>query len=117
MNMPAHLSSVQSSISKPKKRGRKTENWEKYVQDALEKINQYKEKLRTAQDNNVSIKDRQKWRNLISAQESRLKKKIELKFLHFLLNCKDQRLEILFDIIQTKLDTDPETLKGIAADL
>lgn len=42
---------IQSQLDKdspnqpPKKRGRKRENWENYVQEAIKKIDEYKQKL------------------------------------------------------------------------
>ena len=39
-----------------KKRGRKREKWEIYVQNAEEKIAQYKQKLATAKNDKVDVK-------------------------------------------------------------
>lgn len=57
------------------KRGRKREQWDRYVQTALDKISEYKAKLKTAKADRIDVKTRQKWRNVVSAQQSRLKKK------------------------------------------
>ena len=39
-----------------------------YVQSAQEKIQLYKAKLATAKMDGVPVKERQKWRNVVSAQ-------------------------------------------------
>ena len=86
-----------------KKRGRKRENWEKYVRRAQDKIDIFKNKLARAKEDNIDVKTRQKWRNVVSAQQSRLKKKFEVIFLHKLIHNKDQRLQIFFNILENKL--------------
>jgi len=42
-------------------------------------------------------------RNMISAQQSRLKKKFEVKFLYFLHQEKDSKVDTLGDILATHL--------------
>ena len=76
-----------------KKCGRKREKWEIYVQEAKSKIDEFKGKLKTAKADKVDVKLRQKWRNIVSAQQSRLKKKFEVIYLHNLLRNKDDSLE------------------------
>lgn len=63
------------------------------MQDAKSKIDEYKQKLSTAKRDKVDVKLRQKWRNIVSAQQSRLKKKYEVIYLHKLLRNKDDSLE------------------------
>ena len=79
----------------PKKRGRKRENWVKYVKEAYEKIKIHKEWLSTAKEKKIDVKVRQKWRNVVSAQQSRLNKKFEVIFLQNTLKQKNDSLEEL----------------------
>lgn len=101
----------------PKKRGRKRENWETYVNEAIQKIAYHKELLRTAKEKKVDVKQRQRWRNIVSAQESRLKKKYEVIMLHELLRTKDQRLDTLLSIIMEKLQGQEDLVTQIAKEM
>ena len=75
-----------------KKRGRKREKWEVYLETAQQKIEEIKEKLKNAKRDGIPVAERQKLRNQVSAQQSRLKKKFEVKYLHNLISTKDQKI-------------------------
>ena len=47
---------------------------------------------------------RQKWRNVVSAQQSRLKKKYEVKFLNKIIGTKDQGIEDFLEIVASTLE-------------
>ena len=96
--------SSERSAGNPKKRGRKREAWDKYVKDAQEKIAEYKKKLSTAKIDGIPVKERQKWRNVVSAQQSRLKKKYEVKFLNQIIGTKDQGIEDFLEIVASTLE-------------
>jgi len=68
------------------------------VQEAKAKIDEYKTKLKTAKRDKIDVKLRQKWRNIVSAQQSRLKKKFEVIFLHNLLRNKDDSMQEIMEI-------------------
>ena len=95
--------SSERSAGKAKKRGRKREAWDKYVKDAQKKIAEFKKKLSTAKRDGIPVKMRQKWRNVVSAQQSRLKKKYEVKFLNQIIGTKDQGIEEFLDIVASTL--------------
>ena len=58
-----------------KTRGRKEPELESYFEQGNKKIEELKEKLRTAKEDGIDPHQRQKWRNMISAQQSRQNKK------------------------------------------
>ena len=72
--------SMVSQSTGKKQRGRKQTETQKYIQESEKKIKEWKDELK----NNKKLKreEKQKLRNQISAQQSRLKKKIEMQ--HFL---------------------------------
>ena len=51
-----------------KRRGRKRERDDLYFHKAVTKIDEIKQKLKNAKENNMSVKERQRLRNQISAQ-------------------------------------------------
>lgn len=73
-------------------RGRKREPWEKYKKDAEVKIADLRAKLACAKRDKMPVKERMKLRNQISAQQSRLKKKMEVFHLHKLIKDKDDKI-------------------------
>ena len=93
------------SAAPEKKRGRKREQWDKYVAAARDKIREFKAKLKTAKRDKIDVKERQKWRNVVSAQQSRLKKKQEVRFLNSVIRRKDDGIETLMDIIGHELES------------
>lgn len=101
-----------------KKRGRKREAWDRYVQAAQAKIAEYKAKLATAKRDGIPVKERQKWRNVVSAQQSRLKKKYEVKFLNQIIESKDGGIEDFLGIVADTLlaAKQPELLAKIIQD-
>lgn len=58
--------------------------------DAIAKIKKFKAKLATAKQDGIDHKQRQKWRNIVSAQQSRMKKKQEVRYLQTLIQEKDR---------------------------
>ena len=94
-----------SEVSKAtgKRRGRKSENLDKYTQAAHEKIAEFKLKLKTAKQDGVSVAQRKKWRNVISATENRLKKRYESKFLRVIMNAQDTGIDSFVNIVANRL--------------
>ena len=88
------------------KRGRKREQWDRFVKTSNDKINLYREKLKTAIEDGVPAKTRSKWRNIITAQVSRLKHKTLIRLLHMLIDGKDSRLKTLLNIVSKNLMED-----------
>ena len=94
--------SMVSQSTGKKQRGRKQTETQKYIQDSEKKIKEWKDELK----NNKKLKreEKQKLRNQISAQQSRLKKKIEMQhFLDQIQFFKDQFLE-LAKVLNTEMD-------------
>ena len=94
--------SMVSQSTGKKQRGRKQTETQKYIQDSEKKIKEWKDELK----NNKKLKreEKQKLRNQISAQQSRLKKKIEMQhFLDQIQYFKDQFLE-LAKVLNTEMD-------------
>jgi len=60
--------SAQSEPGALKKRGRKREKWEVYLENAEKKIDEIKLKLKHAKRDNIPVKERQRLRNMVSAQ-------------------------------------------------
>jgi len=58
-----------------KRRGRKSEKIDDYIQKGNEKIQKIKDLLKTAKKDGVSVADRKKMRCKVSAHEHRIKKK------------------------------------------
>ena len=85
-------SDVTSMSGQPKRRGRKREKHDVYISNAQKKINEIKEKLKTAKANGMPVKERQKLRNMVSAQQSRIKKKEEVILLNSLIKDKDDKM-------------------------
>lgn len=73
-------------------RGRKRLPDNKYFGDAQEKIESIKQKLKTAKQDGMDVKERQRLRNQVSAQQSRIKKKVEVLFLNKLIRERDDKL-------------------------
>ena len=51
-----------------KKRGKKLEKWEDYLENSNQKIDDNRKKLDEAKSTNLPVKERQRLRNIISAQ-------------------------------------------------
>jgi hypothetical protein len=62
---------------------------------AVNKIQEIREILKTAKKDGLTVKQRQKLRNQISAQQSRIRKKEEVMFLHRAVKEKDDKMEAL----------------------
>ena len=63
------------------------------------KINEIKEKLKTAKMDGMDVKERQRLRNQVSAQQSRIKKKEEVIFLNELIKARDAKMVKMHDLI------------------
>ena len=74
------------------------------MQAARDKIREFKAKLKTAKRDKIDVKERQKWRNVVSAQQSRLKKKQEVRFLNSVIRRKDDGIETLLQIVGEELE-------------
>jgi len=92
-----------SQFGNQKRRGRKRERDDYYFLKAVRKIDEIREKLKTAKDDGLTVKERQRLRNQVSAQQSRIKKKEEVLFLNAAVKIKDQKFEQLVDILTKKL--------------
>lgn len=79
------------SAQAKKRRGRKRERDDKYFDKATAKIEEIKAKLKTAKKDGISVRERQRLRNQISAQQSRIRKKEEVIFLNKVTREKDQK--------------------------
>lgn len=88
-----------------------------YVKHAQSKIDHFKQKLARAKENKIDVKERQRWRNVVSAQQSRLKKKFEVIFLHKLIKNKDQRLGDFLEVLESKLKDRPELVNRIITEI
>lgn len=73
----------------------------KYYCDSEGKIKQWKEKLKN--DKTLTAKDKQKYRNKISAQISRVKKKQEVDELHTIGTHLKTQLDTLINILDNEL--------------
>ena len=100
-----------------KKRGRKREKWEVYLENAKKKIDDIKDQLKNAKKNNMPVKERQRLRNMVSAQQSRLKKKNEVLYLHKLIRDKDDKNQVLLEILKDTLQGSPTNLNAIAQEM
>lgn len=82
------ISNTESEVNliSEKKRGRKKENDQDYFERAMAKIEEIKDKLKTAKQDGIDVKERQKMRNQVSAQQSRIKKKQEVLYLSRMLD-------------------------------
>ena len=101
----------------PKKRGRKREKNETYFQKADTKIAEIKEQLKTAKADGMDVKERQRLRNQVSAQQSRIKKKEEVIHLHTIIEKHDQKLKSLCTILTNRLCGNPDILQEILGDI
>ena len=72
-----------------KTRGRKRERDDKYFDKAHDKVDEIKNTLKTAKQDGMTVKERQRLRNQISAQQSRIRKKEEVIFLNKVTREKD----------------------------
>ena len=77
---------------------------------AVSKIEEIRETLKTAKEDGLTVKQRQKLRNQISAQQSRIRKKEELIFFHRAVKEKDDKMEALIKSLATTL-TPQEIMK------
>lgn len=103
--------------AQPKKRGRKKENKDIYTMKAQEKIEDIKSQLKDAKRNGISVKERLRLRNLVSAQQSRLKKKEEIFTLNQMIISKDTKFKILNDILLKHLKTSPDLMSDVMIDI
>ena len=77
---------------------------------AVSKIEEIRETLKTAKEDGLTVKQRQKLRNQISAQQSRIRKKEELMFFHRAIKEKDGKMEALIKSLAKTL-TPQEIIK------
>ena len=102
----------------PKRRGRKKEKDENYFKRAVEKIEELKEKLKNAKSTGMPVKERQRLRNQVSAQQSRIKKKEEVITLNNMIKDKDNKMQIFInDILLKKLQNHQEIIQQITHDI
>ena len=94
---------VNKSNVELKRRGRKRERDDIYFVKAINKIKEIREQLKTAKADGISVKERQKLRNQISAQQSRIKKKEEVMFLHRAVKDKDDKMKALIKCLTLTL--------------
>ena len=65
----------------------------------MDKIDEIKKKLKTAKQDGMKVSERQRLRNQVSAQQSRIKKKQEVIHLNRLIRAKDDKLTKFVDLI------------------
>lgn len=92
-----------TTMGEQKRRGRKRERDDVYFVKAVNKIKEIREILKTAKKDGLTVKQRQKLRNQISAQQSRIKKKEEVMFLHRAVKEKDGKMEHLIKCLADML--------------
>jgi len=63
----------------------------------------------------MDVKERQRLRNMVSAQQSRLKKHFEVRFLNKLVKDKDDNMKKLMGILQKRLSK--EVLSDLVEDM
>jgi predicted ribosome-associated RNA-binding protein Tma20 len=80
-----------------KRRGRKRIQDDVYFRKAKKRIQKIKDRLKTAQRDGLSVKQRQTLRNQVSAQNSRLKKKEESIYLNMTVREKDRKMACLLN--------------------
>ena len=107
---PSPSNQAQNVVNKSnielKRRGRKRERDDIYFVKAINKIKEIREQLKTAKADGISVKERQKLRNQISAQQSRIKKKEEVMFLHRAVKDKDDKMKALIKCLTLTLQPD-----------
>jgi len=69
-------------VASQKRRGRKRERDDLYFIKAEERIASLKAQLKTAKNDGLTVKERQRLRNQVSAQQSRIKRKGEAMYLN-----------------------------------
>ena len=97
--------SAQGATGK-KRRGRKRERDDKYFDKAWGKIDEIKRKLKTAKKDGITVTERQRLRNQISAQQSRIRKKEETIFLNRVTREKDSKFLELVSFLGNHLPAD-----------
>ena len=98
-----------------KRRGRKRERDDVYFEQGYAKIAGIQAKLKTAKADGMKVEDRQRLRNQISAQKSRLKKKEENMFLNKKVREKDQ---LFTDLVASTLKhIDPTQIQSMMNDV
>jgi hypothetical protein len=110
LNKQAIFSFSNSLHYEGKRRGRKRERDDVYFLKAVSKIEEIRETLKTAKKDGLTVKQRQKLRNQISAQQSRIRKKEEVMFLHGAVREKDAKMEALIKCLAKTL-TPQEVIK------
>mmetsp|Transcript_32876 Transcript_32876/g.50268 ORF Transcript_32876/g.50268 Transcript_32876/m.50268 type:complete len:168 (+) Transcript_32876:973-1476(+) len=106
-NGPAGLSNKTTETKRgvgAKRRGRKRERDDRYFEQGYKKIQDIMDKLKTAKKDGMPIAERQRLRNQISAQRSRLKKKEENLFLNRKVREKDRKFQNLVDGLTSVLN-------------
>ena len=97
-----------------KQKGRKRERWDNYKRVSEEKIEDLRKVLRGANEAKMSNKERVKIRNQISAQQARLKKKMEVIHLNKIIENKDDKINQLPDILENELGIEPHKIRKLA---
>lgn len=89
-----------------KRRGRKRERDDLYFIKAQQRIEDLKAQLRTAKQDGMPVKQRQRLRNQVSAQQSRIKRKEESMVLHNIVKEKDDKFEEFLQFLGKSLGQD-----------
>lgn len=88
-----------SESSETAKFKKQKEEDEAYFQRTMNKIDEIKAKLKTAKQDGMDVKMRQKLRNQVSAQQSRIKKKQEVLYLKKLLDDSQKKYKGIMQIL------------------
>lgn len=97
-----------------KQKGRKRERWSIYKKESEAKINELREQLKNANKDKMPNNERIRIRNKISAQQARLKKKMEVIHLNKIIESKDDKIEQLPKILVEQLGLEPYKLQKLA---
>jgi len=92
-----------NKTAEPKKRGRKLTEPKKYFDESQKKIDEWRRILTQGQYDNGKVlnkKQKEGLRNRVSAQESRRKKKLELKSLQDKLNDLGINFSTILDVLE-----------------
>lgn len=109
--------SGEEEVSNHNKRGRKKVSDKQYFDDAKKKIKEIKDTLKTAKQDGKDAKERQRLRNQISAQQSRIKKKEETIQLQAELKESHERFNELMAILDYHLADNHDLLAKIKSDI
>ena len=104
MNKPVATVNKRQQKEELKRRGRKRERDDLYFSKAEDRIAELKRQLATAKQDGLTVKERQRLRNQVSAQQSRIKRKGEAMFLNKTVTEKDEMFKELIKYMGEKID-------------